>query len=48
MELRIVMGLYQQSQVLYGMQMELLLHLLCIVKNNNLILNKYQNFRKQI
>ena len=42
------MGLCRQSQILYRMQLELLLHPVCIVKNNNLILNKYQNSRKQI
>jgi hypothetical protein len=44
------MGLCWQSQMLYRMQLELLLHPLCIVLKNKLILNKYQiwKFEKKI
>jgi hypothetical protein len=41
-------GLCRQSQIFYRMQLELLLHPLCIVLEKYLILNKYQNSRKQI
>ena len=42
------MGPCWQSQIILKMPLELLLHLLCIVLEKKLILNKYQNYRKKI
>jgi hypothetical protein len=42
------MGLCRQLQIFYRMQLDLLLQPLCIVLKKKLILNKYQNSRKQI
>jgi hypothetical protein len=42
------MGLCRQSHIFYRMQLELLLHPLCVLFKKCLILNKYQNFKKKI